>query len=104
MHDAGDAARVKPSWVESVAPQPRVPQQLAHREAVALAVPPQLRGRQVADVVRVGRALRDGGEPPGEEPQTLSPVRRVRLYPDELRGHPDHAQAPGAGVVRVEEA
>src|SRR5262249_40310276 len=103
VHDACDAAGVEPPRVETATPEARVTQQLAHLEAVALAVPAELDSRQVADVVRIGGALRDVGESPGEEPQAVSPVRRVRLHPDELPAHPEHPDALRDVVVEVEE-
>src|SRR5689334_18176488 len=92
-HDAADAAHGEPLRIEAPAPEAGVPPRLEHADAVPLAVTPELERRQVADVVRVGRAVRDVRPPPEEEPETIAPVRAVRLHPDELPAPSEDAQA-----------
>src|SRR5437868_1230923 len=77
-YDPGDPARVEPARVECTAPQPSVPEELVHHEAVVAAELLQLVRRHVTDVVRVRRALRQVREAPEQEPEAVAPVAGVR--------------------------
>src|SRR5438552_18515359 len=57
--DPADAAPGEPARVEPLAPESRVSARLEHAHSVALAMAAQLVRREMADVVRSGRAVQD---------------------------------------------
>src|SRR5207249_9036972 len=81
--DAADAAPREPAWIETLAPEARMTADLEHADAVPYAVAPELVRRQMTDVVRIGRAVRDVRPAPEEEPEPIAPVAAVGLHPDE---------------------
>src|SRR5690349_21018888 len=81
--DPADPAPREPRGIEPLAPEPRVPATLDHLDAVPRAVPAELVHRQMADVVRVRRTVRDVRPAAEEQPETIAPVPAVRLHPDE---------------------
>src|SRR5207253_9968937 len=93
--EAADAAPREPAWIEALAPEARVAADLEHADAVPHAVAPELVRRQMADVVRVGRAVRDVRPAPEQQPEPIAPVAAVRLHPDEGPATPEDAQALG---------
>src|SRR5581483_5442490 len=101
--ESTDPAPREPARIEAMAPEAGVPPRLDDADAVPCAVPAQLVRGQVADVVRVGRAVRDVRPAAEEQPEPVAPVRAVRLHPDERPAAAEHAQALGDVAVEVEQ-
>src|SRR5689334_21366882 len=99
--EPADAAPREPARIEPLAPETRVAARLEHADTVPLAVPAQLVRRQVADVIRVRRAVRDVRPAAEEEPEPVAPVAAVRLHPHERPAATEDAQALGDVPVEV---
>src|SRR5262244_2105297 len=101
--EPSDPAPGEPARVEALAPEPGVAARLDHADPVPLAVTAKLVRREVADVVRIGRAVRDVRPAPEQQPEPVAPVAAVRLHPDERAAAPEHAEALRDVALEIEE-